>query len=117
MQPKEAIYIAIGKKSDQYPWMETFYITDQEIMALSNTTLKKRAILRCLKSLKPVLTLHETQWYNHRKIRKYAFNSWKLGPLVKAKRNLDNPKFIKEGMREFLNLAPVASHRERKRNF
>lgn len=104
MSAKKLIYDAIIRKSSQYPWMETFFITDQEILAASKEKTSKRQIIQAARSLKPVLTLYDTQWYNSKRIRKYAFNSYELAKLVPLERNLNNHQFIKDGLKLFMKL-------------
>lgn len=100
---KTIILNAIDAKSKKYPWMETFFITDEEIIESSGQKLPKRTLNQALKSMKPVLKLHESQFYKGRRIHKYAFNSWKLGEKVSTKRNLNNPQFIHNAMLEFVS--------------
>lgn len=104
MSAKKLIYDSIVQKSSQYPWMETFFITDQEILAASKEKISKRNIIRAARTLKPVLTLYDTQWYNHKRVRKYAFNSYELAKLVPLERNLNNHQFIKDSLRIFMKI-------------
>lgn len=100
---KAIILNAIDTKSKKYPWMETFFITDEEIIESYGQKLPKRAVNNMLKRMRPVVKLHESQFYQGRRIHKYAFNSWKLGEKVNIKRNLNNPQFIHDAMLEFVS--------------
>ena len=101
---KEVIINGVIAKSKKYPWMETFFITDEEIIESSGGGVSKGRINRVLKSSKPVFSLDEVQRYKGKKISKYAFNSWKLAERVKVKRNGDNTEFFSRALNEYFNL-------------
>lgn len=102
MSISETIVQALTLKSEKYPWMETFFVTDEEILQSTQSTVSKRALNRKLRSLKPVFKLDETQRYNGRKVRKYAFNSWELGKMTDIERNGNNTAFIQNAMTKIL---------------
>lgn len=102
MSVSDTIVQALTLKSEKYPWMETFFVTDEEILQTTQSTVSRRALNRKLKSLKPVFRLDETQRYDGRKVRKYAFNSWELGKMTDIERHGDNTAFIKNAMAKIL---------------
>lgn len=104
MSIKEVIIDGILAKSRKYPWMETFYITDEEIISGSGTKVSKGKVNRVLKSSKPIFSLDEVQRYKGKKISKYAFNSWKLAERVQVKRNGNNTEFYSLALREYYNI-------------
>lgn len=101
---EEVIINGVVTKSEKYPWMETFYITDEEILGSVECGVSKGKINRVLKSSKPVFSLAESQRYKGKKISKYAFNSWKLAERVKVQRNGNNTEFFSLALREYYKL-------------
>lgn len=94
---------AITAKSQLYPWMETFFITDKEIIDLTHTTLSPKKINKQLRQLKPIFTKHESQKYQGKRTITWAFNSWELQKQVKTRRNQNNPQFMQEALIEYFN--------------
>ncbi|MBD5583699.1 MAG: hypothetical protein HDQ88_01290 [Clostridia bacterium] len=105
-----AIVMAIKHKLEIYPWMETFFINDEEMMDYiekdTSIRISKRTLNRRLKSMKPIFRFHETLRQNKSKKKVYAFNSWELAKKVETKRNGNNTDFILRAMTEYLGINP-----------
>lgn len=104
MSIKEVLINGIVEKSKKYPWMETFYITDEEIQGTAEIKVSKRKLNRLIKSLKPVFSVNEIQRYRGKKIIKYSFNSWKLAEKVHIQRNGNNTEFFSSALKEYMNI-------------
>lgn len=105
-----AIVVAIKHKLGIYPWMETFFINDEEIIDYvdkdASVKIRKRALNKKLRSMRPVFLFHETLKQNGTKRKVYAFNSWELAKKVSVERDGDNVGFILKAMIEYLKMEP-----------
>lgn len=110
MDPKFAVVSAIIDKTEKYPWMETFFISDKEIMDNAKKICpdgpvpSKRRLNMLLGSCRPIFKKdpNRTMYQKGTKVNVYAFDSYMLARKVTEERHMNNREFIVRAICEYL---------------